>query len=164
MLDQMHMLGRLSDHAHGLVMTAMANINDLIAFPHETQHLAVHFAHQRAARIDDAHAEFVGFAHHLRRHAVRGEHDRYAGLRRRLGNLGKLVDEHGALLGEFVDDMPVVHDLPAHIHRGQIVFTRRGSVQNGLHGLYRAIDTRAEPARIRQNDSFRHACLSSHQS
>jgi len=63
---------------------------------------------------------------HGRRDAVGGEHHDRA-----LGHLVGFVDEHGAGLGERVDDMPVVHDLVTHVHRGAVLLQR---AFDGFHG------------------------------
>ncbi len=60
---------------------------------------------------------------------MRGEHDRNAGFGGGgIRNLIEFLDEHGATPGELFDDMLVVHDLPAHIHRRQTI-TRSPAVR-----------------------------------
>ena len=74
--------------------------------------------------------------HDGRRHAVRAEDDVRA-----LGHLVDLVDEDRARCLELGDDMDVVHDLLAHVHRGAEALERL------LDGDHRAVDTGAIPAR-----------------
>ena len=76
---------------------------------------------------------------HRRRDAVRGEHHDRA-----LGHLVGLVDEHGAGLGQRVDDVPVVHDLVPHVHRRAVLFQRT------LDGLDGAVDAGAVAAGLGQ--------------
>src|SRR6185437_279509 len=79
------------------------------------------------------------------RDAVRTEHDGGS-----FGNVGELVDEHGAALPEVVDDVAIVDDLVTHVDR------RAEARQRLLDDGDRAIDTGAEPPRAREYD-FGHA-------
>src|SRR5699024_988066 len=72
-----------------------------------------------------------------------GEHDARA-----LRYLDGLVDEDSTAFGQGVDDMPVVHDLLAHIDRGAIVF------DGAFDGDHRAIDSCAVAARRGQQNSL----------
>ncbi len=120
----------------------------------------MHFAHQRARRVHNAQAPRVGLTLHRGGHAVRGEHDRNAGFGGGIRNLIEFLDEHGATPGELFDDMLVVHDLPAHIHRRQAIRTGPGSAQNRVDRLDGAVHAGAESAWIRQHNAFRHDVLS----
>ena len=159
MFDQMHVHGVLPHHADRLIMPPMADVDDLVAFAHETQYLTMHLADQRAGGVHDVHAAACGLRLDLRRHAVRGEHDRDAGGSSLVRYLRELLHEHGPLRGEILDDMPVVHDLTTHIHRRQAIHPRRRGLQDGLHGKDRPIHPGAESARVRQHDAFRHIIL-----
>jgi hypothetical protein len=74
---------------------------------------------------------------------VRGEHDQRA-LRDLLGP----VDEDRAALLEGLDDVPVVHDLLAHVDGRAVLFQRL------LDGLDGAVDARAVAARLGQQDAL----------
>lgn len=124
MFDQMHVHGVLPHHADRLIMPPMADVDDLVAFAHETQYFTMHLADQRAGGIHDVHAATCGLRLDLRRHAVRREHDRDAGGSSLVRYLRELLHEHGPLRGEILDDMPVVHDLTTHIHRAGRPSTR----------------------------------------
>ena len=76
---------------------------------------------------------------HRRRDAVRGEHHDRA-----LGHLVGLVDEDRACLGQGLDDVPVVHDLVAHVHRRTVL------LQRPLDGLDGAVHACAVAARLGQ--------------
>ena len=104
------------------------------------------------------HAAACGLRLDLRRHAVRGEHDRDAGGSSLVRYLRELLHEHGPLRGEILDDMPVVHDLTTHVHRRQITMFAilRNGFQNGLHRQYRPVHAGAETAWIGQNNALAH--------
>ena len=157
MLDQMHMLRRLLHHANSLIVAFMPNVDDLVTFLDKTQHLAMHFAYQRAGGIDHMHAARRGLGFDRRRHAVGGKYDWDAGFGGGIGDLSQFLHEHRALRGQILDDMLVVHDLAAHIHRRQSVGTWRiGGFENRPHRQNRPIHAGAESARIRQHDAFAH--------
>ena len=86
-----------------------------------------------------------------------GKYDWDAGFGGGIGNLSQFLHEHRALRGQILDDMLVVHDLAAHIHRRQSVGTWRiGGFENRPHRQNRPIHAGAESARIRQHDAFAH--------
>ena len=87
----------------------------------------------------------------LRCHAVRGEHhDRAA------WNLVYFRHENRAALLKSADDVRVVYDLPAHVHRGAEL------IQRHLDGLHSAVDAGAVTARLSEQDpslARRHASM-----
>ena len=81
---------------------------------------------------------------HLRTDAMCAEDDQ-----RPIGHLRDLIDEHGALVPQLVDHVPVVHDLVAHVHGRPVHLERQ------LDDLDGAVDTRAEAAGTGQQDAGR---------
>ena len=68
---------------------------------------------------------------------------------RTVRNFVQLLDEAGALGGEFTHDPFVVHNLVAHIDRRSV------TIQRLLHDLDRALDSGAEAARLGEDYSHR---------
>ena len=157
MLNQMHMFRRFADHANGLIMTLMPDVDDFVAFFDETQHLTMHLAHQRACGVNNMHAPSRSLSLHRRRHAVRREDNRNSCGSRGIGNLSQFLHEYCTLSRQFFDNMLVVHNLTTHIHRRQIVSPRWiGSLENRLHSQNRPVDARAKATGIRQYDALGH--------
>ena len=164
MLDQVHVFGALPHYTDRFIVTFMPDIDDFIPLAHETQHLTVHLTHQRAGGIHHMHATTFGFRLHYRRYAMGGKHHRNTRLGSSIRNLRQFLDEHRALPGQVLDHMLVVHDLPAHIYRGQPILARplSGSLrgfENGLYGKNRTVHTRAEASRISEHNAFGHRNL-----
>src|SRR5262249_13811887 len=105
----------------------------------EAGRLAVDLGHQRAGRVDRAQAPLVGPGAHAGGNTVRREH-----ADRALGHFGLLLDEDRPSLAQLGDDVLVVHDLLAHIHRRAVQLERAFDRLNG------AIDARTVAARSRQ--------------
>jgi hypothetical protein len=101
----------------------------------------VDLGHQRAGGVDHAQAPPLRLLAHRRRDAVGAEDHR-----RVVGHLVQLVHEVGALGPQRLHDVPVVHDLLAHVDR------RRADLQGQLDDVDRAIDPRAEAAGPGQHD------------
>src|SRR5690606_31194301 len=68
-------------------------------------------------------------------------------------NLGQILDENRALVLQALDDVLIVNDLVADVHRGAVF------LQSSLDDLDRADNARAESARLRQED-FNRASVS----
>ena len=105
---------------------------------------------ERAGRVDRLQAALLGALADARGDAVGGED-----ADRALGHLGLLLDEDRAALAQLLDDVLVVDDLLAHVHRRAVELER---AFDRLHG---PIDARAVAARRRQQqllDGVRHDC------
>ena len=154
----MDMLGAFPYHSDRLVMAEMTDVHDFISFAHETKHLTMHLAHQRARRVDHIQTATLRFGFDLWRHAVRGKHHRHIRLGRSIRDLIKFFDEHRALRSQLLDHMTIVHDLTTHVHRRQITMFAilRNGFQNGLHRQYRPVHAGAETAWIGQNNALAH--------
>ena len=157
MFDQMHMLRGLLNHADRLIVPLMADIDDFEALPNETQHFAMHLAHQRAGGVDHMHAAGRGLGLDRRGHTVRGKNNRNARRSGLIRNFAELLHEHRTLSRQLLDHMFVMHDLTTHVHRWQAILADGDrSLQNRLYGKDRPIHTGAESARVRQYDAFGH--------
>ena len=76
---------------------------------------------------------------------------------RGIGNLIQFLYEHRTLSRQFLNDMLVVHNLTAYIHRRQTIIARRiGSFENRLHSQNRPVNARAKATWIRQYDTLDH--------
>ena len=105
------------------------------------------------------HATTFGFRLHYRRYAMGGKHHRNTRLGSSIRNLRQFLDEHRALPGQVLDHMLVVHDLPAHIYRGQPILARplSGSLrgfENGLYGRIARSTPGAEASRISEHNAL----------
>ena len=123
---------RLAGGADDLLMTLMADQQDVVVLRGEPACLVVHFGHQRAGSVDGPQAAVFGLLAHFRRDAMCGEHHDRA-----LGNGLGLFDEDRAALFQRPDDMSVMHDLLADVDR------RAKSLQRDLHGLDGPVNARA---------------------
>src|SRR5207247_8756592 len=74
--------------------------------------LDVHLGDERTCRVEYAQSTRVGLAAHRLRDPMGAEDHRAA---RR--DFGQLLDEHGALALQVLDDVPVVHDLVPDVAR-----------------------------------------------
>ena len=138
--------GRLAGRALDLLVALVADEDDRVALLGELARLDVDLGHQRAGGVDRAQAAGGGVGVDARRDAVGGEDDQLA-----LGDLGLLLDEDRAALGELLDHVLVVDDLLAHVD-GRPVHVER--LLDRLHG---AVDARAVAARRREQDPLRGA-------
>ena len=105
--------------------------------------LLMHLGHQRAGRVDRLEIAGLRLVVHLRRHAVGGEHHDRA-----LGHFVVLLDENRALSLQGGDDVLVVHDLLAHVHR------RAVQLQRLFDGLHRPVDPGTVTTRLSQQHSL----------
>ena len=141
------MLGCLAGGSLDLLVALVTDQQDVVIVASETLGLLVHLGDQRTGGVDGLEAAGGSRPMHLWRHPVCGEDDD-----RTLRDLVGLADEHGATLGERVDDVPVVNDLFAHVDGCSVL------VQGAFDGLDRTVDARAVTARLGQQDTlwFRH--------
>jgi hypothetical protein len=133
--DQPNLRRGLPHRALDLLVPRVADEQDLVTHPCETDRLQVHFGHERAGRVDHAQASRGGRGPHLRRNAVRGE-DR----RGPVGHLVELLYEPHAARLEVAHDVAVVDDLPPDVH-GTLE-----AIEGEVHDLDRAHDPGAKAA------------------
>ena len=136
-LDEGDVLGRLARSALDLLVARVSDEQDAVVLGGETAGLVVDLGDEWARGVDRLQATLGGLLVHHRRDTVGGEHDR-----RTLGHLVELLDEHGSALGQRVDDVLVVHDLLADVHRRPV------EVERLLDGDDRAVDAGAVAARV----------------
>ena len=139
--DEEHALGRLSHGAHHLVVVGVADEDDAVPLARVADGLQVHLGHERTGGVDHPQPAPPRLLAHGRGDAVRAEDHRGV-----VGHLVELVHEVGALGPEGLDDMPVVHDLAAHVDR------RRADLEGQLHDVDGAIHAGAEAARPCEHD------------
>ena len=120
---------------------AVPDEHDLAVLARHALRLDVHLRHERAGGVDHAQAARRRRLAHRGRDAVRAEDQQRA-----LGRVGGVVDEDGALGAQVLDDVSVVHDLVAHVHR------RAEARERQLDDLDGAVDARAEAARTGEDD------------
>ncbi len=134
-LHEHDLLRGLAHRAFHLLVSIVTHEHDRVALLGEAHGLAVHLRHQRAGGVDRAQAARLRACAHARGDAVGGEH-----AHRALGHLALLLDKDRAALAQPGDDVLVVHDLLAHIHR------RTVDRQRAFHGLHGAIHAGAVSA------------------
>ena len=135
-------VGRLAGRALDLLVAVVADHDDRVALLGELPRLDVDLGDERAGGVDRAQVALGGVLVDRRGDAVGAEDDELA-----LGDLGLLLDEDRAALGELLDDVLVVDDLLAHVD-GRAV-----QVERVLDGLDGAIDARAVAARGGEQDA-----------
>ena len=111
-LDEDGRVRRLAGRSLDLLVSGVADQHDRVAALRVALRLRVHLRHERARRVDRRQLALERLDPHGRGDAVRGEDDRRA-----LGHLRDRVDEDGAALLELADDVHVVDDLLADVHR-----------------------------------------------
>ena len=133
------MVGSFPGGTDDLFVALMADQQNVVVLASEALGLVVHLGDQWAGRVD--HLEVAGGGRLVdgRGHAVRREHHDGS-----LGHFVRLVDEYRSGLGQGLHDMPVVHDLVAHVHRRAML------LQCAFDGLDGAIDSGAVPPRLSQ--------------
>ena len=109
-LDQDDAVGRLARGPLDLLVALVADHDDRVAVGGELAGLDVDLGDQRAGRVDRAQAARGGVLVDRRGDAVGGEDDHLA-----LRDLGLLLDEDRAALGELLDHVLVVDDLLADV-------------------------------------------------
>ena len=123
----------------------MSDEQDRVTSSREAPHLGVDFRDERAGRVDGVQRAIDGLSADFGRDAMRREHDPSA-----RGHLVEFLDEDRSLAREIVDDMSIVHDLAAHIHRWAVAIDR------ALDDRDRALDTGAESPWLGQQGAARH--------
>ena len=118
----------LSQRADHLIVIAVANQDQRIAFPGELHCLDVDLGDQRAGGVNDAKLPQLAVLAHFGRHAVGAVDNPLT-----LGNFVHVVHENGALVLQFLDDEAVVDDLLAHVDRRAEGLQRDPDNINGPH-------------------------------
>src|SRR5439155_19672362 len=93
-------------------MTAMPDHDDLAAVVAHLGDFDVHFGDQRTRRVEYGETTGFRFGAHRLRDAMRAEHHRGT-----VRDGVELLDEHGTLALQIIDDKAVVDDLVAHVDR-----------------------------------------------
>ena len=140
-------MGSLPGGADDLVVAGMPDDDDGAPPRREASHLGVHLANERTRRVDGEQVPLGGVRIHLRRHAMRGEHEP-----RVRGHVELRLDEDRPARFEVLDDAAVMDDLATDVDR------RPPGVERALDGRHGAVDSRAEPARVRKQDAQGHCC------
>ena len=133
-----------ADGAFDLGMPLMADEDDLAPVSGIALAFLVDLGDQRAGGVDHRQAAPLGRVFDRLADAMGAEHGDRA-----LRYLVDLVDEHGALVAQGLDDMFVVDDLVAHIDRRPVDF------QGALDNRNRPLDAGAESPWCRKNDFHR---------
>jgi hypothetical protein len=124
-----------------LLVPLVTDQQDVVILGSKPACLVVHLGDQRAGRVDRAQAAALRVEADLRCDAVCGEHHDRAGR-----HLVDLRDKDSTSPLQRADDVRVVHDLPAHVHR------RPELVQRHLDGLHGPVDPCAVAARLGEQD------------
>ncbi len=140
-VDQPHPVRRLAGSADDLLVTLVADQQDVIAAGREAPGLVVHLGDERAGGVDGPQAALLGRLPHFGCDAVRGEDDDAA-----FGHLVDVLYEDGTAFFELVDHMRVVYDLLAHVYR------RAEPAKRDLHCLHGTVDPCAVASWLRQQD------------
>src|SRR5919198_232655 len=128
-VDERDVLRGFAARPDDLFVPLVADQQDVVVVLGEAAHLVVHLRHERARGVDGLQVARRRLLVDFGGDAVRGEdHDRA------LGHLVVLLDEYRAALLERLDDVQVVDDLLADVHRRAVV------LQRVLDGLHRAVD------------------------
>lgn len=143
--DQRHRaFGYLPERADHLGMAGVSHEHDVAALLDQPLGLPVHLGDERAGGVHVHHLPRLGGVRHAFGHAVRRKDHRHA-----FGHLVQLLDEHGALSAQPVDDETVVDDLVAHVD-GRPPF-----LQCDLDDADGAVDASAESARAGHQHAHR---------
>jgi hypothetical protein len=141
-VDELDVLRGLTGGALDLLVTAVADQQDVVVVAREPLGLLVHLGDQRAGRVDRAQATVGRFLVHSGRDAVGAEHHHGT-----LGHLVGLLHEHRPAPLEGGHDVLVVDDLLAHVHRCPV------DLQCPLDGDHRAVHTGAVPPGVGEEDA-----------
>ena len=139
--DEMHAALDLTHRAFDFRMALVADHHDVDAILAHLRHFDVHLRDERAGCVVNAQPAHVGLVAHGLRHAVRTEDHGIAGR-----HFLEFLDEDRALLLQILDHVLVVDDLVTNVDR------RTVHRDCALDDLDRAIDARAETARLGQQD------------
>jgi methionine-rich copper-binding protein CopC len=121
-------------------MPGMPYENDDPALCNVALPLRMDLGHQRARRVENLEIARVRLVFHRLRHAV-GTEDRHRPGR----HFRKVLDEARALGAQPFDNMPVVYDLVANVHR------RAELLERALDNVDRTYDARAKAAGLRKD-------------
>ena len=133
--------GRLPHGALYLLVSAVADQDDLATLPRILPGLVVHLRDERARRVDHVQVSVPRGFEIVRRRAVGGEHDVGA-----FRYVPHVFDGHRAAVLQRLDHVRVVHDLVLDVHGGP------EALQGDLDDLYRSVHAGAEAARCRKED------------
>ena len=145
-LHEHRRLGRLAHRSDDLLVACVSDQDHGVAVGGVPPGLDVHLGHERAGRVDHVVSE-------LGRGGVHGRCDTVCRVddRRALGCLILGVDEDRAAHLEIADDVDVVDDLLADVHRRAVM------LEGELDRLDGALDPGAVAAWRREEDTFDHA-------
>ncbi len=149
--DQHHFAGRDAEGAFHFLVAVVADEDHGAALGGVALDFEMDLGHQRAGGIDNAQVAILGAIPFAGRDAMGAENDALA-----VGHLVEALDENRALLFQRLQHEAVVHDLMAHIKRAPV------RAQGAADGLDRAIDARAKPARLSQDDFLNHSFAQCH--
>ena len=124
-------------------MPGVADQHDRVAVLGVAAGLRVHLCDERTGGVDRREPPGGGRLVHRRRHAVSRQDEL-----RSLGRLGHAFDEDGPARLQVADDMGVVDDLLADVHR------RAVQLQRLLDRVHGPLDAGAVPARRREEDAL----------
>src|SRR5437899_1513698 len=124
-----------------LRMPAVADHHDGAPLVAHSRDFDMDLGDERTGRVEYGEAARLGVGTDRLRDAMRREYDGAPG-----GHLVQFIDENRALRLEIVDDKFVVDDLVPHVDRRAVLRKRLFDNRN------RAVDARAEPARIREQN------------
>ena len=130
-LGCIHHLGHqrsFAQRADDLVMIAVADQDQRIAFAGELHRLDVDLGHQRAGRVNHPQLAQLAGLPHLGRDAVGAVNHPLAGR-----NFVHAVDKNGALGGQLVHHVAVMDDLLAHVDRRAEGFQGNADNVDGPH-------------------------------
>jgi len=140
-VHHLDVFGRLAIRAFHFLVAGVPDQQNVVILPRETNCLFVHLGDQRACCINRQELPRLGFAMNLRRDAMRRKDDS-----RTLGHLIGFRNENRPAAGEGFDDVLVVDDLLAHIHRSTVQF------QRFFDGVDRPVNTRTIASRCGQEN------------
>src|SRR4029077_15665932 len=128
-------LGRLAHRAFALLVAVVTDEHDRVAVLGEAHRLAMDLRDEWTGRVDRVQAAYLRALAHAGRYPVGGEH-----AHRALRHFDLLFDEDRAALPQLLDDVLVVDDLLAHVHRSAV------NLERAFDRLHGAIHARAVSA------------------
>src|SRR5580693_2763376 len=149
-LDEHDLVGRLAHRPFHLLVPVVPDQHHRVALLGEADGLAVDLRDERAGGVDRVQAARSRARAHAGGDAMCGEHAHGV-----LRHFGLLLDEDRPAFAQLSDDVLVVHDLLAHVHRRSV------DRERAFDGLHRAIDPCAVTARRREQqllDAVGHGC------
>src|ERR1700678_4053697 len=140
--DNLRHRWRLAESSNDLVVIAMANQNQRIAFLRKLDGLDVDLGDQWASRVDHPQLARLACLAHLWRNAVRAIDDALA-----LGHFFNTVDKNRAFLLQLLDHKAVVDNFFAHINWAS------KSLERNADNINRPHHPGAESARLQEEQS-----------